>query len=191
MLSKIKDLVHTKELVDEITSTVNSHNEAVNEMTGEFSALRTELDAARKIQTEALKEFSKAQSKIVDLEKEFKQEIESFKTLKKQMQKKVHDDVETQTKKLMEDMQNQISGYKLIESDMKNVHSRISDTHAEIDKLNRISKIISEKDFELVKFVKLLEKSGNEKLELLRKIDNLERLIAAMQKGRGEKRARY
>ena len=58
------------------------------------------------------------------------------------------------------------------------------DTNHLFDKFMEISRNIKAKDFEMEKFAAELLKRDQEKLELMRKIDTLERMLASMQRRR-------
>jgi len=53
---------------------------------------------------------------------------------------------------------------------------------AEIDKFNKISKHISEKDFELKTYIRHMDKQDKHKLELMQEVDRLQRLVGKMRR---------
>jgi len=61
---------------------------------------------------------------------------------------------------------------------MSSMVAQIKNISTEINKFSDISKNIKKEDYELTKFANQLLDLDKEKLELMRKIDTLERLIA-------------
>ena len=55
-------------------------------------------------------------------------------------------------------------------------------TGSELSKFLDISRNIKKEDFELVRHSRNLAEMGREKLELMRKIDNLERMLSKMRR---------
>ena len=60
--------------------------------------------------------------------------------------------------------------------------SKVNMTSEEIAKFLEISKSIKQEDFELTKFARHLIEMDREKLELMRKIDTLERLVSKIRR---------
>ena len=60
--------------------------------------------------------------------------------------------------------------------------SRLNLATEEINKFIEISRSIKEEDFELTKFARHLMDMDREKLELMRKIDTLERLVSKIRR---------
>ena len=61
---------------------------------------------------------------------------------------------------------------------------KTKDVATEIDKFKEIASQVNKGDFELKKCADELRKGDKEKLELMRKIDNLERLVSKMRQRR-------
>ena len=75
-----------------------------------------------------------------------------------------------------------ISNYQQLDEKSSTIKQQLSSLESEIKKLQLISSSIKEKDFELEKFAKQLLTLDQEKLELMRKIDTLERLVSKQRK---------
>jgi len=77
-----------------------------------------------------------------------------------------------------------ISNYHDLDAKSSSMKQQLSALEAEIRKFTAISRNLKEKDFEMEKFAKQLLEMDSEKLNLLRKIDTLERLIAQQRRAR-------
>ena len=60
--------------------------------------------------------------------------------------------------------------------------ARLKLTDKEINKFLAISRNIKEKDFEMTHFARQLREGDREKLELMRKVDTMERLVSRMRR---------
>jgi len=61
---------------------------------------------------------------------------------------------------------------------MSEIGNKVNNLSSEIEKFTDISKNIRKEDFELTKFARQVLETDREKLELMRRIDTLERLIS-------------
>ena len=87
MLQKIKDLMQTKELIDEINKKVGEHSASVDSLKEELIALNKSLIEVKGNQADFLTNF-KDNLNIIDESKEsLKKEVYDFRLLKAQMQK--------------------------------------------------------------------------------------------------------
>ena len=87
--------------------------------------------------------------------------------------------LDVETDKLKKDVQS----FNEAKSQIQGIVESVQATKAEIDKFIVISKELKTKDFELSNFAREIFKADKEKLELLKRIDYLETLIAKMRRG--------
>ena len=69
-----------------------------------------------------------------------------------------------------------------LKESLASVKIELAQTQDELKKFTTISSGIKEADFELTQYIKKIQSMDNEKLELLQKIDSLERLLARMKR---------
>lgn len=188
MLQKIKDLMQTKELIDEINKKVAEHSLQIAPLKEELMSLNKSLSEIKGNQTEFLTNF-KDNLNIIDESKEsLKKEVYDFRLLKAQMQKNVMEKFEEELGKELklnsERLKGDIDEYAKLKGQMASVVSQIKLLSSEIVKFTEVSKNIKKEDFELSKFANQLLQADKDKLELMRKIDTLERLIAQMRRSK-------
>jgi predicted nucleic acid-binding Zn-ribbon protein len=188
MIQKIKDLMQTKELIDEINKKVSDHSDGVNSLQKELAELNTQLAGIKGSQTEFLTNFKDNLDVITDSKESLKKELYDFRLLKSQLQKTIMDkferELDDELKVYSDKIKNDINEYNQLKDQMSSAVSQVKNISNEIAKLVDISKNIKKEDFELTKFSNQLKESDKEKLELMRKIDSLERLISKMRRQR-------
>jgi chromosome segregation ATPase len=186
MMQKIKELMKIKELIDEINGKINSNNEIINNLKSEINLLSNNLNEIKNAQKEFLTGFKENLNVVKDLRKDFEEEIHEFRLLKGQIQNKILENFEKELQKELrfqiENLKKDYTDYEELKKKMDNVVNKMDNLGGEIDKFVNISNKIKERDFEMEKFAKQLLEMDKEKLNLMRKIDTLERLIARMRR---------
>ena len=186
MLQKIKDLMKTKEDLDLINKNVEENNKIISELKSELTELKSELNETQKTQQEFLKNFKENIFVIKNLREDFGKELYEFKLLKGQLQRKILDKFEEELQKDLEvnreSLKRDAEDYSELRKKVSEILSRLNLTSEEINKFVEISKSIKKEDFELTRFGRQLVDMDREKLELMRKIDNLERLVSKIRR---------
>ena len=186
MLQKIKDLMRIKQEIDSISSKTEESSRASSELRAELESLRKELSEMKGSQKEFLKALKEDLHVIRNQREDFAKEIFEFRLLKAHMQKKILDKFEEELQKDLqvnrEILKKDIDDYEGLRKNVAAVLSRLNMTGEEISKFVEISKSIKKEDFELNKFAGHLMEMDKEKLELMRKIDSLERLVSKIRR---------
>ena len=186
MLTKIKELMNVKENLDEINRSAQDSNKTISELKNELESLKKELNENNKTQQEFLKNFRDNLATIKNLREDFGKELYEFKLLKGQLQRKILDKFEEELQKDLEinreALKKDIDDYNELRKRVGEIASRLNLTNEEITKFVEISKSIKKEDFELTKFARHLIEMDREKLELMRKIDTMERLVSKIRR---------
>ena len=187
MIQKIKDLMKIKEEIGVINGNIGENSKIISELKTELESLRKELIETKSCQQEFLKSFRENLFVIKNLREDFGKEIYEFRLLKSQLQRKILDKFEEELQKDLEinreALKKDSEDYGEVRRKAAEILSRLNLTSAEISKLVEISRNIKKEDFELTKFARHLMEMDREKLELMRKIDNLERLVSKIRRG--------
>jgi len=186
MIRKIKDLMAINEQIEVVNNTVKEHSKSVEQLKETVSALQTSMHEIKSNNDEFVKLFSQNLDIIHTSKEELKKEVYDFKLLKTQMQKKLLEKFETELGNHLcissDKLRNDLDEYNKLKEKVSSTISNIESLSSEINKFSDISKNIKKEDFELTQFNKQMQDADKEKLELMRKIDNLERLIAKMRR---------
>lgn len=188
MIQKIKDLMQTKELIDDINKKVEEHSKHVNSLKEELGALTNALGEIKDNQTEFLTNFKDNLDVIGECKESLKKEVYDFRLLKAQMQKnileKFEEELSNELKVYSEKLKNDFDEYNKLKESVASIVTQVKNLSGEINKFTEVSKNIKKEDFELTKFANQLLKADKEKLEMMKKIDTLERLISRMRRER-------
>lgn len=186
MLAKIKELMSVKENLDEINKNVLDSNKTISELKADLESLNKELAELKDNQADFLKSFRENLSVIKNLRDDFGRELYEFKLLKGQLQRKILDKFEEELQKDLtinrEALKKDAEDYNELRKKVAEILGKANLASEEINKFMEISKSIRKEDFELTKFARHLIEMDREKLELMRKIDTLERLVSKIRR---------
>ena len=186
MLQKITDLMKTKEGIDEINKNIGENIRIISDLKTEFGDLKKELGEIKVNQQEFLKNFKENIFVIKNLREDFGKEVYEFKLLKAQLQRKILEKFEEELQKDLEvnreALKKDTEDYNELRKRAAEILSRLNLTSEEINKFIEVGKSIKKEDFELTKFARHLIENDKEKLELMRKIDTLERLVSKIRR---------
>ena len=176
----------TKEGIDLINKNIEENRNITSELKNELESLKKELIEIKLNQHEFLKNFKENLFVIKNLREDFGKEIYEFRLLKGQMQRKILEKFEEELQKDLEInkeyLKKDAENYNEIRKKVAEILSRINLTSEAINKFVEISKNIKKEDFELTKFARQITDMDREKLELMRKIDTLERLVSKIRR---------
>jgi len=186
VISKIKGVFQAKEDLDSIKEEIGNNNKLIHDLNQQLEALKNDLIESKKEQREFLNSFKENLHIIKNLREDFGKELYEFKLLKGQLQRKILDKFEEELQKDLEvnreSLRKDAEDYNELRKKVSEILSRLNLTNEEINKFLEISRSIKKEDFELTKFARHLIEMDREKLELMRKIDNLERLVSKIRR---------
>jgi len=188
MLSKIKGLMQTSELVNQINKKVEDHSAQVGLLKDELACLSGALHEIKSNQTEFLTNFKDNLQIINESKENLRKEIYDFKLLKAELQKglleKFEEELNNCLRENVQSIKVDSDEYSRLKEMINDIAGEMENLSNEIKKFSEVSKNIKKGDFELAKFGKQLLDMDKEKLELMKKIDTLERLVARMRRNR-------
>ncbi len=186
MIESIKNLLKMQEEVDALKAKLDSHSQSVDTFTSEMTALHAELSALRQAQHDLTNDLKANMGMFAAIREEMSREVYDFKLLKSQLQKKLLDKFEEELKQELkvnvDSLRKDMQDYEDMKSSVKELLKKTELTKQEMGKWMEISTQVKAADFELVKFARQLQHADSEKLELLRKIDTLERMVSKMRR---------
>ncbi len=186
MIQKFRDLMKTKEDLDLINKNIEENNKIISELKAELTALKNEVSETKSIQQDFLRTFKDNLTVIKNLREDFGKELYEFKLLKGQLQRKILDKFEEELQKDLEinreSLKKDANDYNELRNKVSDILSRLNLSSEEIDKFISISKNIKKEDFEMTRFARQVVDMDKEKLELMRKIDGLERLVSKIRR---------
>lgn len=190
MIKKIKGLLQIKDEIDKINDKLNNTTESVNNLRVDISIVREQMN---KHLTEFndknnnfFKNFDENIESMKNIKANFEQEFFDFKLFKSQAQKKIlekfEEELQKELKLNLDNLNKDAVEYKELKNQISNITLKVDNLTGELNKFVNISRNIKEKDFEMKHFAKQLIDMDKEKLDLMRKIDSLERLVSRMRR---------
>ena len=178
-----------KEELDQLSGRVLETINEVRNLNVEVGKLRTAMNLQKDLQgkeEEFLTGFEENAKKVVSVREDFEKALYDFKLLSGDMQKKLtekFDEVlKDEIKSYVDDLKKEMGDMGELKESLASVKIELAQTQEELKKFTTISSGIKEADFELTQYIKKIQSMDNEKLELLQKIDSLERLLARMKR---------
>lgn len=187
MFDRIKDLMKVQQQIDDIKAKTEANTKAMEEFSAEMRKLDKHLVDVKESQDKSIEGMQQNLTTFTNLREDLGKEIYDFRLLKSHLQKKILDKFEEEVSKELkvnvETLRKDISDYEDMKTTVRDLLRRMELSKQELDKWLEISQNIKKEDFELHKFARQLQQADQEKLELMRKIDHLERLVSKMRRG--------
>ncbi len=190
MLDKIRKAMTSIDEVQTIKKELLNVKKELSNSKNAFDDALVEIKESVKKQTkEHLDILKKKEDSIVrinNVASEFEKSLNEFKTMKSNLQNKVIQDVSQEIKKELNvyimNVKEKIDDLNDAGKEILKASENTSEMLSVFNKIKDIGSKIKKEDFELTKHAAELMKNDKEKLELMKKIDNLERLIAKQRK---------
>ncbi|MBR9699758.1 hypothetical protein GOV09_04845 [Candidatus Woesearchaeota archaeon] len=188
MIQKIKNLVNVNEKITELSKNFEEHSTIVNTFSSTVRALQNEIEGLKMSQETMISAMNQDATALKDLREDLRTEINDFKIIKSRVEKKMielfEDEIGKQLQQRFDRLEYQMKSFDGLNTKVQAISQRTVDLSREIEKFTSISKHLKEGDFELVKYAQHLQSRDQEKLELMRKLDTMERLVSKMRRQR-------
>ncbi|MFH1849035.1 MAG: hypothetical protein ABH879_02505 [archaeon] len=182
MMQKIRDLMRIKDEIQDIKVAISSNTDAIKGFEDQFSRFTKEFADVREKQRELISSLSRDINVIRGSSEELKEQVYEFKVLKSTLQRKILSKFEEEIKDTVRESRERLeidtSEYDQVKDNIKKASETFAELGAQISKYIEIGRQIKKEDYELDKFAKQILKADREKIELIRKIEVLERLIS-------------
>lgn len=195
MISKVKDLMAVSEKldsvsrkVDDVSKEIGVHSEGIASFTTEVTDLKDEL---AKLNSEVTRFSSTTNEQLDALRKaraDLEKEVYDFKLIKADIKSKlvaeITEDFRSQMQKETAKLDIDVKNFNDLKQELSRLVGKFRSVEDEIAKFKAIAQDVKKADFELARHARELTKADEEKLRLLQKIDQLERLVSKMRRGR-------
>lgn len=115
---------------------------------------------------------------VRQLREELDEEMQSLKLSRNRLLPAVTQKMEQEMQELLATLRRDHDSYLSLNKEMAQLSSRISLLNQEIDKFKAISSSIKAMDFEMKRYARALDDKENEKLRLIRRIEELQSIIS-------------
>lgn len=193
-----KDFDSIKEELASLKSLAVSQQQMIDAQSQALSALRSDLatrentildrlDRLSNIEGERARQADLRLGEFDRLNSKYSGALENLKLIREglvdRLGEKIEKDFHSKIFEHTERLKTDAMKYDALKTNLTGVANTLSILTGEIDKFNRISQKLSEKDFELGSYIRHVEKHDKHKLELMREIDRLQRLVGRMRQG--------
>lgn len=187
MFQKIKELMQVKKNIDELSKKIEEHKATIASFRESINALKNEMRDIKEGHKELLTNLKDSMGSIDDVKEEFKKELYEFNLLKGHLQSKIIEKFENELQKELninlEKFKRDAENYLKLKNDISLISENTKNLSGELNKFVEIGRNIKKEDFLLTKYCNKIWEMDKEKLELMKRIDTLERLIAKMRRG--------
>ena len=188
MIQKIKDLMTIKEEITKISEKFDNLNATVKIYSDNVNTLRTEIDSLKESQSRLVENLKNDSSSFRELSEELHKEIGDFKIIKSRLETKIVEKFEQEIREELiprfNRLEKHVKEFEELGGKVSVIGNRVVNLSSELQKFCDISENIKAGDYDLVRYKKELDSMNSEKLELMRKIDTMERLVSKMRRSR-------
>ncbi|MEK6961358.1 MAG: hypothetical protein AABX47_09385 [Nanoarchaeota archaeon] len=182
MIDKIKGVLSVRGEVDELKRDMSELSLELRKLTEDYKTESVRMKELHDTQSDLLSTFLSATQTLNKLKEDIRAELEEFRMFNRQVQSKIMDKfnqeistvLTTNTKALELDK----SHYEKMRHEIEKHGELLSQINVEMGKMVLISQRIKSQDFELSEHHKKLLESDQNKLHLMQRVDELERMIA-------------
>jgi len=186
MLGKLKEVISLSDEIRDLKDSFSKLNAELKEIKNRLDDNATSSKDDRKKESEDLRilvsEISKIKSDMRTISDEYSSELNAFRITKKNIQERLSVEFRDESKKISSDMASHLSAYKDLESSMTKMSQNVDNFNVFLKSLKSLSEEIVKKDFELKNYAKVLDNNDREKVELLKRIDGLEKILSNMKR---------
>ncbi|MBT3304343.1 hypothetical protein HN592_03715 [Candidatus Woesearchaeota archaeon] len=175
-------ITEMQSLLDSLNGRVKNQNIELARLKESNEELTQELDDSRNNLKALAEQLNFLTETFKQINSEFRSELSDTKLFLSKAKKDLVNDLsvefstemQARTKSLTEDL----DSFKELKTKIDAMSEDSSNMKSEIAKFINIAQTVKKGDFDLSKYAKTLDEGNQEKLELLRKVDSLERFIA-------------
>jgi len=187
MLKKIRGFYNLTEDIETLTIGFKTFQQLMEQISRQFKTELEELKDIKNYQMGYLETYKRNLGDIEKLKKILEREVQDFQSLKLQTQKTILDKFERQLRmnflKYNEELKIDKDKYEKIKEKVDATIQNIFMLNGEIGKFMEVSRKIKTADYDLTKFHTQIIREDKNKLELMQRIDQLERMLAKMKRG--------
>ena len=189
MLSRIKEIVsgsEAKELTSQLAGQLKQVSEAVKEQNELIGSLKKDTEGTKGSVAEMKNEVKSAVDTARELQEAIRSNIAELKALTSHIQGSVKQKIADDMAELIKLVSTKLEGAEKLKHEVATsaaaVVNELGKLKSEIAKLSAVADKIKAEDFELTKFSNQILAADKEKMQLMGRIDALERLIAKMRR---------
>ncbi len=191
LIEKIRGILQLKELITGLTKQVNHNEKSVEDLSGNITKLQehvsdlsVEIKTVKKSKEKYMEGFDSESKRVKETADRLNNCVNSINLALRQMPNDIFHQLRQEMDESIKKVKLELDSYNNLKKEMSGINSEVKETRKELNKFKEISSKLKSADFDLTKYQKILEENDREKLQLMKKIDTLERLISKMRRSR-------
>lgn len=182
MFGNNKKIEEIQQLLTDLSTRIQSQNIEIAKLKESNDELTAELDDSRNNLKALSEELRIVTESFNQADSEVRAEITDLKLFLSKAKKDLVNDLNAEFSREMKEATNSIyndlESFRELKTKAEGLKNDFGEIKCEIIKFLEIASKIKQSDFQLERYAKLLEEGDKEKLDLMRKIDTMERLVA-------------
>ncbi len=182
MFGQNKQLEEVKELLDNLNGRVKNQNMEIAKLKESNDELTTELEDSRNNLKTLKEQLTFLTQNVKQINEELCSELTDMKLFfsktKKDLVNNLSAEFSTEMQETTKTIHQDLESFKELKTNIDSLNNESNSMKIEILKFMDIANKIKSADFDMSKYATVLEKGDKEKLDLMKKIDSMERLIA-------------
>lgn len=190
-----KDVESLKQEFEQVAGRLRQHNVEVATLQDTYNELQEKMQGAdetiTKLDSSLQEQVNTLQSNTANLQSEMTEMKLFFSQMKKDLAKDLLADFSNEVKQLTDGITQDLEEFRNLKGKVGELSIDIVNIKGEVSKFNTIAQTIKQADYDLEKYSKVLSSNDQEKLALMQKIDQLERLVAKQRRGHPASKSAY
>jgi chromosome segregation ATPase len=189
MIQKIKEMMAVKDMVQslqkdmiELSSSFGGLREECSQLTKDIGVLSTHMNQVREDVATTRQSAEEELGAVSNLQEKFSKAITEFQVQKTQLEKRMLEKAGAHVKPELDRFSSEIDRYGQLQKELDSVVAEMARVRGELTKFRRISGELKERDFSAATFAKEVFSADQEKLALMRRLDKMEKLVAAQRR---------
>jgi chromosome segregation ATPase len=194
LLSKFKDVLAASGNLEEISKKVKAVSKDVSEQSSELASLKKEVSdlksSVNSLGSAVSKVSASLESQISGMSKateDLRKEVYDFKLIKAEIKSKLVSELTDDFRRNLSEetgkLDLDVKCFNELKDELSRLVTKFKAVEGEIEKFRSIAQEVKSADFQLARHAKELAAADSEKLKLMQKIDQLERLVSKIRRG--------
>lgn len=189
MLDRIKGVFDSGKVIEEVMGKLDATQQklgeqaaAIENLTNSVSALTDAISTSKSYQEELHATYKEGIVQAEKLKTELASNLVNVQVLKSQLQNTISIKISEELKSFTSSFKEKFDEITRLQQQAGAISQDMGKLRDEINRLSALSSKIKDADLQLTNYAKQLETNDREKLDLMRQIDSLQKLVAGMRR---------
>jgi len=191
MLGKIRDALEAKKMAEGVSAQLENQQQKLSEqktsidnLTNSVSELTDVVSTLKSYQQELQASYTEGITAAQKLKSELASNVVNIQVLKGQLQNHIVNKVSEELQQFVGQFKGKVDEMSKLQSEMLLIATDVNKVRDELNRFTAVSTRLKDMDFQLTNYALKLESNDKEKLQLMRQIDSLQRLVSKLRQQR-------